>query len=245
MMLLYDLTKSEKVKPNHHHFIAGTSNRGMMIQFQLFVHKDVCSIFVSTHLMKVIRAYSQPNQPDKAENAMRILQQMISLHESQSFFGSHHHPNPHCFRDALVAVLKACSHSKGLSYNKQRELAIVQRVQDMIKNGTFGVRSNEVTYGAYMGAIRNCMARGKERTRLLQETFETCSMEGFVDIFVLGQLRRSVSCAEFEDMVGRKIIDESTINATPPANITTTTSQTWETQDIPSYWRRNVVPKRM
>jgi hypothetical protein len=31
MMLLYDLTKSEKVKPNHHHFVAGTSAFGIII----------------------------------------------------------------------------------------------------------------------------------------------------------------------------------------------------------------------
>jgi hypothetical protein len=170
---------------------------------------------------------------------------MISLHENQGFFGSH--PNPHGFRDALVAVLKACSHSKGLSYDKQRELAIVQRVQDMIRNGTYGVRPNEVTYGAYMGAIRNCMARGMERTILLQEAFEQCSSEGYVDVFVLGQLRRSVSATEFQDLLGRMGMEDPNTagTKTTTTTTTTTTSRALEMQHIPSYWRRNIMTKRV
>jgi hypothetical protein len=146
-----------------------------------------------------------------------------------------------------VAVLKACSHSKGLSYDKQRELEIIQQVQNMIVSGTYGIHPNEITYGAYMGAIRNCMARSNERTNLLQTTFEQCSSEGYVDIFVLSQLRRSISNAEFQDMMGNMTsfspsMENPTITAT---TTTTTTSPSFEMQQIPNYWRRNVMTKRM
>jgi len=164
-----------------------------------------------------MRAYAQPNQPDKAQNAKRVFDQMMTLYEDGLL-------NDAPSRDTFTAVLKACTHTKGISREKKRELEICQTIYDMISSCKH-CSHNEATYGAYIGAIRNCMERGEERKRVLSLAFERCASEGFVDTFILEQLRRSVSTAEFKDIVGKNLSEKAVLDI----------------DDCPRYWRRNVV----
>jgi hypothetical protein len=98
-------------------------------------------------------------------------------------------------REAFTAVLKACSHAKGMSHEKKPELDIVHRIYAMICSGKY-CSHNEATYGAYIGALRNCMERGNLRTSVLKSVFDRCCNDGFVDEFIVGQLQRSLSHEE-------------------------------------------------
>jgi hypothetical protein len=215
MMLLYDLTKSEKLKPNSQHFIAGTLVRPIN-------RRPSQNVALTRFIVnKVIRAYAQPNQPEKAQNAKRVFDRMLTLHDN-GFLAE----VPE--RDAFIAVLKACSHARGISYEKKRELDIVKIMYALICNGKY-CSHNEASYGAYIGAVRNCMERSPIRTSVLKMSFERCCNEGFVDAFILGQLKRSLTPREFEEIVG---------NAVPTKGII-------ETNDLPTYWCRNVVKQQI
>lgn len=172
--------------------------------------------------MPVIRAYAQPNQPEKAQNAKRVFDRMIILHDN-GFLSLAEGST----RDAFVAVLKACSHARGISYKKKRELDIVTIMYSMICNGKY-CSHNEASYGAYIGAVRNCMERGPARTSVLKLCFERCCSEGFVDAFIIGQLKRSLTPREFDEIVGSAVPTKGTI----------------ETKDLPMYWCRNVANSR-
>lgn len=165
----------------------------------------------------VIRAYAQPNQPEKAQNAKRVFDRMLTLH-NEGFLTE----APR--RDAFIAVLKACSHARGISYGKRQELDIAKVIYKMICNGRY-CSHNEASYGAYIGAIRNCMERGPLRTSVFKASFERCCNEGFVDVFIIGQLRRSLTPQEFEKILGKDL----------------STKRIVEIDDLPSYWCRNVV----
>jgi hypothetical protein len=128
-------------------------------------------------------------------------------------------------RDAFIAVLKACSHARGISYEKKRELDIVKIMYSMICNGKYCTH-NEASYGAYIGAVRNCMERGPVRTSVFKECFERCSSEGFVDAFIIGQLKRSLTPREFDEIVGTAVPTKGIIDTTP------------------MYWCRNVANSR-
>ena len=218
MMLLFDLTKSEKMKPNAQHFLAGKFDA-----LNSFCIGSSAVLFLMSAAFaagsKVIRAYSQPNQPEKAQNAKRVFDQMMALH-SDGFLDAA--PS----RDAFTAVLKACSHSKGISREKELELDICQTMYQMICCQKY-CSHNEATYGAYIGAIRNCMRRGAERTAVLKRAFGLCCDDGFVDSYIIGQLRRSVSLEEFKDIVGSGLGEKTVLNM----------------NDIPTYWGRNIVAR--
>jgi hypothetical protein len=141
----------------------------------------------------VIRAYAQPNQADKAQNAIRVFDEMMILYDDGVLDGV---PG----REAFIAVLKACSHSKGISHEKKPELDIVHRVYAMICSGKY-CSHNEATYGSYIGAIRNCMERGESRKSVMKSAFDRCCNDGFVDGFIVGQLRRSLSHEDFKDVI--------------------------------------------
>jgi hypothetical protein len=129
-------------------------------------------------------------------------------------------------REAFTAVLKACSHAKGMPHEKKLELDIVHRIYAMICSGKY-CSHNEATYGAYIGAVRNCMGRGDLRTSVLKSAFDRCCNDGFVDGFIVGQLRRSLSHDEFNDVVGYHVAELS------PFHIGC----------LPQYWGRNVVKR--
>jgi len=173
-------------------------------------------VFVGT----VIRAYAQPNQPAKAHNAKRVFDRMIAMYDDGFLQDA---PN----LDAFTAVLKACSHAKGISYPKREELQIAQELYATLCGGTY-CSHNEASYGAYMGAVRNCMERGPQRTSVLKICFERCRTDGFVDGFILGQLRRSVTSEEFAELVGNDLAQNKKL----------------EIPDLPTYWTRNVDVKK-
>jgi hypothetical protein len=164
----------------------------------------------------VIRAYAQPNQADKAQNAIRVFDEMMILYDDGVLDGV---PG----REAFIAVLKACSHSKGISHEKKPELDIVHRVYAMICSGKY-CSHNEATYGSYIGAIRNCMERGESRKSVMKSAFDRCCNDGFVDGFIVGQLRRSLSHEDFKDVVGHHVAESSPLN-------------------FPQYWGRNVAKR--
>lgn len=171
------------------------------------------------YIHKVIRAYSQPNQPKKAQNAKRVFDRMMTMHDDGFLQGA---PS----RDAFIAVLKACSHARGIAYQKSEELKVVQELY-VILCGNKHCSHNEASYGAYMGAVRNCMERGSVRTSVLKKSFERCCNDGFVDGFILGQLRRSLTPTEFKEFVGSDLAQK----------------RTPELADLPTYWTRNIEMK--
>jgi hypothetical protein len=145
---------------------------------------------------------------------------MMTLHEDGFFDEA---PS----RDAFTAVLKACSHSKGIAREKARELEICQTIFEIICCGKY-CSHNEATYGAYLGAVRNCMGRGAARKSVLKSAFERCCNDGFVDGFIIGQLRRSLSPEEFKDIVGLDFGEGTVLNM----------------DDCPTYWGRNIVARQ-
>lgn len=129
-------------------------------------------------------------------------------------------------REAFTAVLKACSHAKGISYEKKPELDIVHRIYTLICSGKY-CNHNEATYGAYIGAIRNCMERGELRKSVMKSAFDRCCNDGFVDGFIIGQLRRSLSHDEFQDVVGHDVSEMSPLHNCR----------------LPQYWGRNIIKR--
>lgn len=124
--------------------------------------------------------------------------------------------------EVLTAVLKACAHAKGIAHEKREELNIAQEVYESFQE--YNCTHNEASFAAYIGAVRNCMERGHKRTSVVREVFEMARAEGFVDTFIVGQIRRSVSRGDFEEMVGSELANIKNI----------------EMKDIPAYWMRSI-----
>ena len=52
-------------------------------------------------------------------------------------------------------------------------------------------QANNITYGTLFKAIANCMPLGDDRDQLTRQLFDQCADEGFVDMFVLSQVRNA------------------------------------------------------
>ena len=129
----------------------------------------------------VIKAIARSKDPDAVSKAERIL---LRLEDEFRSGESHLRPDVTTFS----SVINACAYCVGDSSKRAEALETALRtfykLRDMADEN-----ANNITYGTLFKAIQNLMPKSDEREELVRDLFDQCCDEGFVDYFVLSQVR--------------------------------------------------------
>jgi hypothetical protein len=129
----------------------------------------------------VIKAIARSKGADAVAQAEGVLLQLENDYQSGK---SYVRPDVTTYS----SVINACAYCVGNAPKRDEALRIALRtfykLYDMEDEN-----ANNITYGTMLKAIQNLMPISDERTDLVQELFDMCCENGYVDYFVLSQLR--------------------------------------------------------
>lgn len=131
----------------------------------------------------VIKAIARSKDPDAANKAEQIL---LRLEEDFRLGKSFLRPDVTTFS----SVINACAYCTGDA--SKRNDALNTALRTFYKLCEMDDENpNHITYGTLFKAIKNLMVLSDEREKLVQDLFDQCCDEGFVDYFVLSQVRHA------------------------------------------------------
>jgi len=128
----------------------------------------------------VINCFARSKEPDKAVQAVSILQQM----EEQFRIGNESaRPNAIAYNN----VLNACAYTNGDAKAIETAFKIACLVFDEIRSSDY-LRPTDVTYGTYLSVCANLMPDSDARDDLVQAVFKRCTREGMCSEMVLDNM---------------------------------------------------------
>jgi hypothetical protein len=129
----------------------------------------------------VIKAIARSKDPDAVRKAERVL---LRLEEDYHSGKSYLRPDVATYS----SVINACAYCIGDATKRAEALATALRTFYKLC-AMDDVNANNITYGTVLKAIQNLMPFSDEREELVRDLFDQCCDEGFVDYFVLSQVR--------------------------------------------------------
>jgi hypothetical protein len=130
----------------------------------------------------VIKAIARSGDPRAVEKAEKIL---LKLENDYIFGKSTLRPDVTTFS----SVINSCAyyrHSEGREQALEVALRTFQKLCEVEDD-----HPNNITYGTLFKAIASLKPVGEDREKLVRKLFDQCCDEGFVDAFVLGQVRKA------------------------------------------------------
>jgi hypothetical protein len=129
----------------------------------------------------VIKAIARSKDPNAASKAESILQRLEDEYDAGK---SYLRPDVTTYS----SVINACAYCVGDAAKRSEALEIALRTFHKLCKME-DEHANNITYGTVLKAIQNLMQISDEREKLVRELFDQCCDEGFVDHFVLSQVR--------------------------------------------------------
>lgn len=129
----------------------------------------------------VIKAIARSKDPDAVRKAERILLRLEADFRSGK---SHLRPNVTTFS----SVINACAYCVGDASKRAEALDIALRTFYKLC-AMEDEHANNITYGTVFKAVQNLMSASDEREELSRDLFDQCCDAGYVDYFVLSQVR--------------------------------------------------------
>ena len=149
----------------------------------LFQHQHITSINI------VIKAIARSHSRDSVEKAEALLEKLERDYESGR---STLRPDVPTYS----SVINCCAYyryAEGKAYALETALRTFRKVCDSDDE------PNNITYGTILKAVSNLMTESREREQLVRQIFDQCRSAGFVDGFVLTQVR-GASLALFNEL---------------------------------------------
>lgn len=129
----------------------------------------------------VIKAIARSKDPDAAKKAEEILSRLEEDYQSGK---SHLRPDVTTYS----SVINACAYCMGDAKKRAEALDTALRSFYKLRN-VEDEKANNIVYGTVFKAIQNLMPINEEREELVRDLFDQCCEEGFIDHFVLSQVR--------------------------------------------------------
>lgn len=129
----------------------------------------------------VIKAIARSKDPDAVSKAECIL---LRLEDDYRSGRSYLRPDVTTFS----SVINACAYCIGDAIKRTEALDTALRTFYKLHERE-DENANNITYGTIFKAIQNLMPVSDEREELVRDLFDQCCDEGFVDYFVLSQVR--------------------------------------------------------
>lgn len=178
-------------------------------------NEDVKPDFIS--FATVINAWGRSWERGKAEHVLKIFNDMEKLFNEGN---TSVRPNVVIFN----AVINACAYTFGDQAEKNRAIEISHHMFTKLEKSNYG-KPDQVTYGTFLKVCNTQMPPDNTRDRVVTAIIRKCMKDGQVGKLVLDELTTAVSEDLFEDLMGKNINECKTVD------------------DLPKYWRRNVVKK--
>lgn len=170
-----------------------------------------------------INAWGRARVFGKSHQARLLLDKMIRMYEEGT---SRARPNTFVY----TAVINACSYGVGDAAEKATALEIATSTFNELRDSDYG-EPNDVTYVAYLTAVRNLLPAGDEtRAQKLADVFRQCCRDGQVAELTLSRLNSALS----DEQVGEIYRASGLNDGEASVGI----------RDVPAEWTRNVVERK-
>lgn len=171
----------------------------------------------------VIKAIARSKDPDAVSKAEAILLRLEKDYRSGKNFLR---PDVTTYS----SVINACAYCCGNAGKRAEALEIALRTFNKL-NDIEDEKANNITYGTIFKAIQKLMPIGEDREELVRTLFDQCCEDGYVDHFVLTQVRYA------SPQLYRSLVEGPCGLVEPGAS----TSVESILQNVPTEWTGNVV----
>jgi hypothetical protein len=162
-----------------------------------------------------LSAYARSAKSDKAERAFNLYQEMKKLYDAGNKYAR---PNV----VAVNAVMNACAYTTGDIRYQNRAVELAHNILKDLEQSPYG-SPDQVTYGTFLKVCAQQMSDSHTRQQIIAVLFKKCCRDGQVGNLVLQQFQSIASPDLFEEIIGRSIHEDVSM------------------EDLPPEWRRNVV----
>lgn len=140
----------------------------------------------------VIKAIARSGGPNAVEKAEKVL---LKLENDYIFGKSTLRPDVTTYS----SVINSCAYYRGPPQGREHALEVALRTFQKLCD-IEDDNPNNITYGTLFKAIASLKPVGDDREKLVRKLFDQCCDEGFVDAFVLSQVRKA-SPGLYRDLV--------------------------------------------
>jgi Pentatricopeptide repeat domain len=206
------------------------------------IHNDPTFEPTAYTFVSAITAWGKSRRLGKASRGRKILERMIELHHAGVLSAP---PTTHCY----TAVINGCAYCENDEMDKRHALQIaVQTYKDLQSHRSSSLNQhdashrklpapNEISYTAFLTAVRNLSSDGVKRAAAIFTVFESAITDGMVSDLVLHKVKAALSPEQLGELLRRN--GGLTVKEQSGAGLDRNCIE-----KIPDSWRRNVSTAR-